>query len=218
MEESQLPPLPQQPAERLQIVACPSCGGRFKVRHPGRAVTSIFTCPKCNNKFKVNFKAPEQPTAEPALAAINVGVAQSPASQAEPVEDQKTRRAGDVMPTWTVSTRPPSAVLRVYARRKFLPCKVLDFKIEGYGVTIIGRTDATAISDINVPGDSAMSRRSAQIEIVNQPSGAVFFFKVRKAANPVYVNDRELAPGEAVELNFGDRIVMGRTKMLFTDK
>lgn len=211
MEEQQLPQQPQ-PAERLQIVACPSCGGRFKVRHPGRAVTSIFTCPKCSNKFKVNFKAPEQP------AAVKVDVAQVPASQAEPVEDQKTRRAGDVMPTWTVATRPPSAVLRVYARRKFLPCKVLDFKIEGYGVTIIGRTDATAISDINVPGDSAMSRRSAQIEIVNQPSGAVFFFKVRKAANPVYVNDRELAPGEAVELNFGDRIVMGRTKMLFTDK
>ncbi|MDE5878209.1 MAG: FHA domain-containing protein [Muribaculaceae bacterium] len=83
------------------------------------------------------------------------------------------------------------------------------------GKTIIGRRDEAVMSDIAIENDSSMSRRSVEIEVVQTDRGYTFKLSVLKAANPVLHNNRALRVGDSVSLNFGDSIVMGKTKFRF---
>ena len=46
-------------------------------------------------------------------------------------------------------------------------------------------------------------------------SGNTFKLTVLKSTNPVLLNGNALAKGEAVSLNFGDIITMGKTRFRF---
>ena len=83
------------------------------------------------------------------------------------------------------------------------------------GKNIIGRLDETAMSDISIENDSSMSRRSVEIEVKQTDRGYMFKLTVLKAANPVLHNNRQLPEGDSVSLNFGDSIIMGKTKFRF---
>jgi hypothetical protein len=96
--------------------------------------------------------------------------------------------------------------------RKLLPSK--SFKLKS-GSNIIGREDADMPSDISVSSDNTMSRRSINIEVTKNDKGYAFKLKVLKATNPVLVNNQPLSSGEAISLNFGDSIMLGKTKFRF---
>lgn len=83
------------------------------------------------------------------------------------------------------------------------------------GRNIIGREDASAPSDISIKGDNTMSRRSVQIDMNQTEHGFFYKLTVIKAANPVVHNGAMLMNGESILLNFGDTIVMGKTKFRF---
>ncbi len=83
------------------------------------------------------------------------------------------------------------------------------------GKTVVGRRDEAVMSDIAIENDSSMSRRSVEIEVVQTDRGYTFKLSVLKAANPVLHNNRALRVGDSVSLNFGDSIVMGKTKFRF---
>lgn len=83
------------------------------------------------------------------------------------------------------------------------------------GKTIVGRRDESVMSDIAIENDSSMSRRSVEIEVVQTDRGYTFKLSVLKAANPVLHNNRALRVGDSVSLNFGDSIVMGKTRFRF---
>lgn len=83
------------------------------------------------------------------------------------------------------------------------------------GRNIIGREDASAPSDIAIKGDNTMSRRSVQIDMNRTEKGFFYKLTVIKAANPVIHNGAMLMNGESISLNFGDTIVMGKTKFRF---
>lgn len=83
------------------------------------------------------------------------------------------------------------------------------------GKNVIGRYDASAMSDISLKGDEAMSRRSIEIEVLQTEKGYTFKLKVLKATNPVLHNNNPLAEGEVISLNFGDCITLGTTKLRF---
>lgn len=79
----------------------------------------------------------------------------------------------------------------------------------------VGRADPREPSDISVTDDAAMSRRSVAIDIFPSPEGLMFRLTVLRATNPVVHNGEPLKPGESVSLNFGDTLVLGRTRFRF---
>lgn len=83
------------------------------------------------------------------------------------------------------------------------------------GKNVIGRYDESDMSDISIKNDSSMSRRSIEIEVRRTEKGYMFKLTVLKATNPVLHNSNPLMPGESVSLNFGDSIVLGKTKFRF---
>lgn len=89
-----------------------------------------------------------------------------------------------------------------------------DFPL-GIGKHVIGRYDESEISDISIKNDNAMSRRSIRIDVDPTEKGFVFKLTVLKATNPVLHNNTPLVNGESILLNFGDTIILGKTKFRF---
>jgi len=83
------------------------------------------------------------------------------------------------------------------------------------GRNVIGRYDESAMSDISIKNDSSISRRSIEIEVKETEKGYSFKLKVLKATNPVFHNNSPLTNGDSVSLNFGDCIILGKTKFRF---
>lgn len=83
------------------------------------------------------------------------------------------------------------------------------------GKNIIGRYDESSMCDIAIKNDSSMSRSSVEIDVMKTEKGYTFKLTVLKATNPVLHNGNPLMAGESVSLNFGDSILMGKTKFRF---
>lgn len=83
------------------------------------------------------------------------------------------------------------------------------------GRNTIGRHDEDLPSDISIKNDTSMSRRSVSIEVNHSDLGYSFKLTVLKATNAISHNGRPLTQGESISLNFGDVIVMGKTKFRF---
>lgn len=83
------------------------------------------------------------------------------------------------------------------------------------GKNIVGRFDEAKVSDIAIKGDSSMSRQSVEIEVDHHDKGYSFKLTVKNSTNPVLHNNKPLATGDSISLNFGDSIVLGKTKFRF---
>lgn len=83
------------------------------------------------------------------------------------------------------------------------------------GKNIVGRFDESKISDIAIKGDSSMSRQSVVIEVEHHDRGYSFKLTVKNSTNPVLHNNKPLAVGDSISLNFGDSIILGKTKFRF---
>ena len=83
------------------------------------------------------------------------------------------------------------------------------------GRNIVGRYDESKVSDIAIKGDSSMSRQSVEIEVDHHDKGYSFKLTVRNSTNPVLHNNKPLALGDSISLNFGDSIILGKTKFRF---
>lgn len=83
------------------------------------------------------------------------------------------------------------------------------------GKNTIGRYDAEMWCNIAIRNDSSMSRRSVEIDVSHTERGYAFKLTVLNATNPVMHNNQPLRKGESVSLNFGDTILMGKTRFIF---
>ncbi|MCM1021940.1 MAG: FHA domain-containing protein [Muribaculum sp.] len=83
------------------------------------------------------------------------------------------------------------------------------------GINTIGRADPTVPSDISIEGDPTISRRCIEIGVSTTGAGNVFKLRVLHSTNPVLVNSERLNDGDSIQLNFGDIILLGKTKLRF---
>lgn len=85
------------------------------------------------------------------------------------------------------------------------------------GRTTIGRYDPDKPSVVMISGDDEMSRQSVEINVIRRPDypDYIYELKLLHSTNLVYVNNRPLAKGVTVQLNYGDTICMGRTIISF---
>lgn len=151
-------------------------------------------CPHCNIQ-KLPFKA---------KAPGHMGV-KCPLCQGK--IELNVRAKTQALPTDGDFTRGKLVMLKKGWFNKDFPLKV--------GRHIIGRYDEDENSDIAIKNDASISRRSVKIEVGQTARGYTFKLTVLKATNPVVHNGTPLQAGEAVSLNFGDLIIMGKTKFRF---
>lgn len=209
--------------EELISINCPSCNHPLKVESKPTPRTVSFVCTNCGDSVKVNvppeIKNCGKRVRVNASPAIEGTILPGQASTANKKTLQKTVYSDAFDPSWTVApTRPPQAVLRITMHRRVLPAAVKAFSLEGFHTWTIGRSDSATRSDIEITGDSSVSRRSVTIEAIRDRNGASFLLKVINSRNPIYINGRALGNGESIQLCFGDRITMGKTTMTFSDK
>lgn len=60
-----------------------------------------------------------------------------------------------------------------------------------------------------------MSRQSVEIDVDHHDKGYSFKLTVKNSTNPVLHNNKPLATGDSISLNFGDSIILGKTKFRF---
>lgn len=85
----------------------------------------------------------------------------------------------------------------------------------GLGQNVVGRYDEEDMPDIAVKKDNTVSRRSVRITVEQTIKGYTFKLTVLKATNPVLHNNLPLSIGESISLNFGDTLILGKTKFRF---
>ena len=83
------------------------------------------------------------------------------------------------------------------------------------GINVIGRADKNYTPDIVIGGDNSISRRALVIDVIKRDIGYFFELNVLKNTNEVLHNNVIISEGEKVSLNYGDIIVVGRTKLKF---
>lgn len=158
--------------------------------------TYSFKCPHCN-KQEIGFKTdkPGHRTIRCPYCKGNIGLDVRPKTATITISEQLQLYRGKL----------------TLLRRGWLN---KDYRLSE-GKNTIGRYDESVMCDIAIKNDSSMSRRSVEIEVVKTDKGFTFKLTVLKATNPVLHNGNPLMAGESVSLNFGDNIVLGKTKFRF---
>lgn len=179
-------------ADDIYKFMCPHCAAQaMGIAAKGRNLLKT-ACPRCKGPVTLVVDRPQPPT--------------------ETVDDVDVT---DMFDDFEQCGAPKiNAVLRVYTKRRLLPDIKTDFPIVE-GSYCIGRADPECQPDIPLNGDTTVSRRSVQIEVVKSGNENVYPLTVLKAANPVMVNGKRYRAGESVYLNFNDRITMGKTELVF---
>ena len=190
------------------LFRCPQCG-TYRVQEAGEAGKLLeWDCPKCAAKIYYQSKAPETPSTDNGNAEESVDT--SELQETSKKNSKKTKKSGPTHPFASASD-PNHAVLTwgsFLSRGKYILAP---------GEHFIGRKDPTSVSAVMV-NDKYASTRSVSIDVVpvdEKHSGFLYKMTVHKATNPVYHNSKELAVGNSVYLEYGDIIIIGKTKLTF---
>lgn len=219
----------------IYAITCPSCQGKYNVKLPGK--DAIPTPPPAS----APASAPATPTSVLDNSSAEQIQIESPfLIEKEHVLEcphencNKSIPFNFSTPGWKEFACPAcKGKIKVYAKNK---TKVIDLTPQdgsrvigklvllrrGWlnkdyplhnGSNIVGRYDEAGQSDIAIKNDSTMSRRSIDIEVKSTPQGYIYRLTVNRALNPVYHNNHPLHEGESISLNFGDLIVLGKTRL-----
>lgn len=160
---------------------------KLRIRNPQVGQHSV-RCPKCQSVQTYTYGAPAAPqTPAPPVS--------QPVNKTKPVQGNYNLATGCL----------------VQSRGMFRSDTV--YPLAGKE-TIIGRRDSTAPCDVMID-DATMSRRSVSITAEAKNKGITYKFTVLNATNKVLHNGTPLSVGSSVYLNFGDTLVLGRTKLKF---
>ncbi len=187
--QQQPQPQPAKDDEPVVIQYCSSCGMKLRIRNPQPGQHSV-RCPKCQSvqTYTYGTPAPAQNLAQPTPAPQTV-------NKTKPVQGNYNLATGCL-----VQSR---GIFRADAVHPLAGKE-----------TIIGRRANASPCDIMID-DATMSRRSVSIIAEAKNTGIAYKFTVLNATNPVLHNGKPLPVGSSVYLNFGDTLVLGRTKFKF---
>lgn len=227
--------------EKIEVTfECANCHARKKLKKNPDMKSGIIVCPECGTKLRLEFDVTASPQTATAYIAANYNKSKKSMDEkcthlGQPSEaprpkvgetskpDKKTvdiRQQGQQQPGSGYGM-PPQGMQNVFITRLggFRGNTPMEkFKLLGNAITI-GREDPSYRSDIMFNHDPEMSRRSVQISMVSDPYyGSMYVLKVLKSTNPVMVGNRPVVIGEEVAIRFGDIIVLGKTRLLFSDR
>ena len=186
-------------------IKCPKCGVVLEVKNSKNEVVKQITCPKCQAVLQVKFPSQQVPLeAETYIAPQKQSAVDSGATQLGGSAFGATMLA---TPKEKPATESCNARLVFGDKPYFLE----------EGQNIVGRKGTTSKATIQIATeDRYMSRQHCSITVSTLPDGtkkAVLSNYQNK--NLTSVDGQEIETGDAIRLTNGDRIMMGRTTVIF---
>lgn len=196
-------------------IKCPTCGKVLRLPETPNINAASFTCPVCHERHVVGqcqryVPAPPPPTA--------TEVDKTRYDDASPTTEQpggdKTRHSGSPAgPTLDVpNTIGPAAQPTV---GMLVDANGASYQLT-QGFNGIGRKANNSAATVKIATtDRTMSRCHAIIEVQSAGGHLLHILKNWENKNPTFLNDMQLAPGDQLILNPGDRLKMGNTILTF---
>lgn len=190
----------------VKRVKCSNCGIILEVKNSKNEAVKLITCPQCKAPLRVRFQ-PQQPLE---VETILPGRQQRVAPQ----NDGETLLGGrqDSERTILGQGRQQGAATA---------CLVLAGQqyVLRQGANTVGRKAQTSQATLQLPvSDPYMSRHHLQITVSVLPNGKLkAVISNDRNKNITSINGVELPHDEAIVLSNGDRIVMGKTTVVYQE-
>lgn len=191
----------------VKRVKCSNCGIILEVKNSKNEAVKLITCPQCKARCGVRFQ-PQQPLE---VETILPGRQQRVAPQ----NDGETLLGGrqDSERTILGQGRQQGAATA---------CLVLAGQqyVLRQGANTVGRKAQTSQATLQLPvSDPYMSRHHLQITVSVLPNGKLkAVISNDRNKNITSINGVELPHDEAIVLSNGDRIVMGKTTVVYQER
>lgn len=191
----------------VKRVKCSNCGIILEVKNSKNEAVKLITCPQCKAPLRVRFQ-PQQPLE---VETILPGRQQRVAPQ----NDGETLLGGrqDSERTILGQERQQGAATA---------CLVLASQqyVLRQGANTVGRKAQTSQATLQLPvSDPYMSRHHLQIVVSVLPNGKLkAVISNDRNKNITSINGVELPHDEAIVLSNGDRIVMGKTTVVYQER
>ncbi len=191
----------------IKRVQCPKCGVVLNVRNSKNETVKIITCPQCKAKLGVKFKRhlTQEPLEAPTFYADNL----SNSSNGEVTLLGSQKDKGKTQLASSKSTAARKAYLMVDGKEYPL----------SMGENIVGRKAPTSQATVQIgTSDCYMSRQHAKIMITRMSDGSLHsVISNGHNKNISTVDGQDMLQGDAIVLNDGDRIVMGKTTIIYKE-
>lgn len=187
----------------VKRIKCPNCGVVLDVRNSKNETVKIFTCPQCKATLKVQFCQGKPLEAHTFIASrINtngetqLGVPNKDSSETRLVSDS--------------SAILKNALLKADARE--YPLII--------GMNIIGRKAASSSATVQIEtSDRYMSRQHARIVVARMDDGRLkSVISNDRNRNMTTIDGQKLLQGDRIVLSDGDKIVMGKTTVIYKER
>lgn len=178
-------------------IECPGCHQKYnlKVGNPALLTGEVFSCKKCG--FSAPFPMVLNKRGNSGLKTHIANV--DPQSGKTQVAGLKTRLSGQNQGTGM-------ALVIEKTRVRFPLCP---------GVYILGRDSRDSRATLKLAPDPYMSRQHARLEIIPHAGTVRCLLYAMESGNPIYINNRKIAPGAGIPLKSGDKILLGMTMVIF---
>lgn len=186
----------------VKRVKCSNCGIILEVKNSKNEAVKLITCPQCKAPLRVRFQ-PQQP-----LEVETVLPGCQPAQQrVAPQNDGETLLGG----RRTASGPSSATACLVLADQQY---------VLRQGANTVGRKAQTSQATLQLPvSDPYMSRHHLQITVSVLPNGKLkAVISNDRNKNITSINGVELPHDEAIVLSNGDRIVMGKTTVVYQER
>lgn len=172
-------------AEKISII-CPNCRAKLSfIGIPGWQ-EKLVECPQCKFKAKANV--------------YQSGIA---AQGGQGADDAPTQMPGDFHP----AQNNVIGVIKVVSTGRCFQLKE--------GTNVLGRVAKSGTADLKISTDPYMSRRHLQIDVVKTAWGLEHRLVEIDSKNIIILNGRPIQRGDILSLNFGDRMMLGKTEVVF---
>ena len=198
---------------QIKRVKCPNCGVVLEVKNTQNETVKLINCPQCKVPLRVAFQ-PQQP-----LDAETMLPPKNPRQQPTRGYDDGKTQLGGRHSDDTVLGRGRNSEDTQVPQQAFLSFEGRLFVLM-MGVNTVGRKASTSTASLQIPSsDPYMSRSHVQIKLSVLPNGKLkAVVSNDRNKNITTINGTELRPDEAIVLSNGDRIVMGKTTVVFQVK
>lgn len=191
----------------VKRVKCSNCGIILEVKNSKNEAVKLITCPQCKAPLRVRFSRSNPLEVETILPGRQQRVA--------PQNDGETLLGGrqDSERTILGQGRQQGAATA---------CLVLAGQqyVLRQGANTVGRKAQTSQATLQLPvSDPYMSRHHLQITVSVLPNGKLkAVISNDRNKNITSINGVELPHDEAIVLSNGDRIVMGKTTVVYQER
>lgn len=193
----------------VKRVKCSNCGIILEVKNSKNEAIKLITCPQCKAPLRVRFQTQQPLDVETILP------------QSHPAQSPKAQNDGD-----TLLEGRQDGEKTILGQGRMMAAATASLVLAGQqfvlkqGVNTVGRKAQTSQATIQLPvSDPYMSRQHIQVVITVLPNGKLkAVISNDRNKNITSINGQELPHDEAIVLSSGDRIVMGKTTVVYQER